>query len=257
MKDKIIKWIFILGVLFILYVTFVPYIFIEMWNVQSGGKPFIERVVDKTRENIDNLINRNKYNEIIDEYIEESFGVVSKKFAIVEKGAVYYIIKFDEIMDKNFTVYYNKEKKICGSNFYEILSTDPKFQHLYSEWVKKQVGIEDGDVELKIGFSKDNINFNGIISLSEDCHEIFENINRYEVMDAYIKNVIETDESSLKEKAEYYYNKLFINNVNNKKYYIYLIEADCDFKIFMNNRSGNYYSCCFENKELSNFEKHN
>ena len=50
-----------------------------MWNVQSGGKPFIERVVDKTRENTDNLINRNKNNEIIDEYIEESFGVVSKK----------------------------------------------------------------------------------------------------------------------------------------------------------------------------------
>ena len=53
-------------------------------------------------------------------------------------------------MDKSFEIWIDKRNnRIFGSDFYEVLATDPKFQHMYSNWVKKQVGIEDENVELE------------------------------------------------------------------------------------------------------------
>ena len=53
-------------------------------------------------------------------------------------------------MSKTFEIWIDKRSNsIYGSNFYEVLSTDLKFQHLYSEWVKKQVGISGENVELE------------------------------------------------------------------------------------------------------------
>lgn len=67
--------------------------------------------------------------------------------------------------------------KIVSDTFTSTLATDPKFQHLYSEWVKKQVGIEDENVEFKFAgnFDPPYIEFNKITSLSDDYREIFEN----------------------------------------------------------------------------------
>lgn len=53
-------------------------------------------------------------------------------------------------MDKTFEIWIDKRNyTIFGTDFYEVLLYDKKFQHLYSEWVKNQVGIEDENVELE------------------------------------------------------------------------------------------------------------
>ena len=77
-------------------------------------------------------------------------------------------------MEKPFEVWIdNRTHEIFGDNFYEVLSTDAKFQHLYSDWVKKQIGCEDENVELE--FSCGGISFLRIEHLSKDLSEIFKN----------------------------------------------------------------------------------
>ena len=81
-------------------------------------------------------------------------------------------------MERPFEVWIdNRTHEIFGDNFYEVLSRDDKFQHLYSEWVKKQVGIEDENVEFGFtgNYDKPYIEFDKITSLSDDYSEVFEN----------------------------------------------------------------------------------
>ena len=51
-----------------------PYIIIEMWYVQSGGKPFYERAIVNIKDNLDKTINKDKYNKYLNEYIKQQFG---------------------------------------------------------------------------------------------------------------------------------------------------------------------------------------
>ena len=133
-----------------------------------------------------------KLNEkVLIEYIANCFGEASRKFEIEYFGNAakarirgyhgdywYSWVRAYEIrtpfMDKPFEVWIdNRTHQIFGNNFYDVLSYDDKFQHLYSEWVKKQVGIDDENIEMK--FSCGEIAFENVKSLSDDMHEILEN----------------------------------------------------------------------------------
>lgn len=95
-------------------------------------------------------------------------------------------------MSKTFEIWIDKRSNsLYGSNFYEVLSTDFKFQHLYSEWIKKQIGIEDENVEFQFAGNFDNpyIEFDKITSLSEDYREIFENTHNLYCNRCYVSNI--------------------------------------------------------------------
>ena len=115
-------------------------------------------------------------------------------------------------MEKPFEVWIdNRTHEIFGNNFYETLVTDPKFQHLYSNWVKKQVGIEDENVKLyfnrascgsrNIG-DKPYIDFEKITSLEnleeqicENIHNLYIRSNHYEQgVDIKVDNIDEITE---------------------------------------------------------------
>ena len=72
------------------------------------------------------------------------------------------------------SIYVNSETKKVDGGF-NLSST--KFQHMYSEWLKKQVGIDDENVELEFtgNFDTPYIEFDKIKTISKDYKEIFEN----------------------------------------------------------------------------------
>ena len=88
--------------------------------------------------------------------------------------------------------------KVLTDTFFSTLTTDVKFQHLYSEWVKKQVGIEDENVELKFAGNYDPpyIEFNKITSLSEDYREVFENTHNLYCNRCYVSNIKDLNETN-------------------------------------------------------------
>ena len=203
MKEKIAKIVTVLGILFLLYVTFMPLIALEMWHVQQGGKPFYERAVDSIKEGFDKTINRGKYNKYLDEYIKERFGnAVVEKLKIVNNDSYRYTIKFDSIMDSKFTVYTNTKTGKCGDTLNAVISTDKKFLHLYSEWVKKQVGIEDENVELEFYSNNPIIQFKNINKLDIDYNEIFRETSGFYLSGIKIKNIALLSFSNSKSIAE-------------------------------------------------------
>ena len=132
----------------------------------------------------------------------ESFGIVNDKlkqrfigvYTSTEIRGVYgdnyrtWIRAYElraPFMERSFEVWVdNRTHKIFGDNFYEVLIWDNKFQHLYSEWVKRQVGIDDEDVELEFDEAKQDaslvgdrpyIDFDKIISLDNLEEQICEN----------------------------------------------------------------------------------
>ncbi len=150
MKDGIGKLIFVLTIIFILLLFSSPYLFIELWNIQSGRSTIFELTINDIKDDIDSAINKDKYNKILNEYIKNKFGdSLSEKLRIIKNDGWRYVVKFDDIMDETFYIAYNTGKYSCSDNFEQVISNDKKFQHLYSEWVKNQVGIEDENVELE------------------------------------------------------------------------------------------------------------
>lgn len=128
-------------------------------------------------------VNRSNYRNILDKYIVDNYGEILKEYfevQVINNYSSYnqlYSVS-TPFMKKDFfiEVSYNK-RKVISDTFNSVLSTDPKFQHMYSEWVKKQVGIEDENVEFKFTgfFDKPYIEFDKIVSLNSDYEEIFEN----------------------------------------------------------------------------------
>lgn len=109
------------------------------------------------------------------EYIKKYYGIVSDTFGSKSHYSRFWYVS-TPFMEKEFSLQIVKGK-VIGDTFYDTLTTDPKFQHLLSEWVKKQVGIEDDNVEFQFAGNFDNpyIEFDKITSLSEDYREIFVN----------------------------------------------------------------------------------
>ena len=68
-------------------------------------------------------------------------------------------------MDRTFEIWVDKNNyKIFGSDFYEQLSYDEKFHHLYSNWIKKQIELDDENIDIEVS-----------------CNEIrFDEIEKYE-----------------------------------------------------------------------------
>lgn len=159
--------------------------------------------------------NKHTYDTVFNEYINNQYGLTFNKFRIKYLGVglssailssekkdnfcmIYDI--YPPFMQKEFRVTIGYDTlKILTDNFYEVLSTDPKFQHLYSEWVKKQVGIEDEGVELGFtgNFDKPYIDFDKITSLSKDYREVFENTHNLYAWMCEVKNIKELNENNV------------------------------------------------------------
>ena len=114
--------------------------------------------------------------------------------------------------------------------FYEVLSRDSKFQHLYSEWVKKQVGIEDENVEFGFtgNFDKPYIEFDKITSLSDDYREVFENTHNLYFNKIVLTNISLNENNISNQCSEFvdkYYNRVVnigIIESSEKIAYIYI-----------------------------------
>ena len=176
----------ILIVLVILLFTW-PLIIAEIWNVGAGNKPIIRTMVETI---VDTVKNRKNYDKYLNEYIEYKFGeAVASKLKISTGGRAdtdkySYRVRFDEILDKNFVIYVYSTGG-CYDNFSEVLSKDQKFQHLYSEWIKKQVGIEDENVELKFKEA-----MKGARMVGKEPYIEFDNINSLDNLEDNIcKNI--------------------------------------------------------------------
>ena len=104
--------------------------------------------------------------------------------------------------------------EIYQDTFYETIAIDPKFQHLYSEWVKKQVGIEDENVELGFtgNFDKPYIDFDKITSLSDDYREVFENTHNLRILEIKKQNI-----KDLSKTSWFNYANSFIDKYDNLK----------------------------------------
>ena len=91
-----------------------------------------------------------------------------------------------------------------------------KFQYLYSEWVKKQVGIEDENVELKFYGQQSEpkliIRFDLINNLDNNYEEIFKNTHNFYLSEIRIKHLNELNEQNGYETAQkyqiYYFEKI-------------------------------------------------
>ena len=136
------------------------------------------------------------------------------KFDFSQKLTTYIELK-PRFMQEKFSIEM-RDGRIVSDNFYEILSTDQKFQHLYSEWVKKQVGIEDSDMELKFYGQQSNpkleISFDSIEYLSDDYREVFENVKYLYCNGINVNNIYDlTEENSYniaKELLDKYFDKI-------------------------------------------------
>ena len=124
---------------------------------------------DKKSLKIDNLfkykldkIGRKKKNEadkILNNYLNITYKKIEEYLKVDYKGINFHNGGNDSLVfNYNIKVPFMKEEfrvtigydtlKILSDNFCEVLLHDNKFQHLYSNWVKKHVGLEDENVEL-------------------------------------------------------------------------------------------------------------
>ena len=194
-------------------------------------------------------------NESFNSFMESSFGMLNNTFEIKAKGTYtkkrirgyhgdlgYNWIRAYEIrapfMDRPFEVWVdNRTHKIFGDNFYEVLSKDPKFQHLYSEWVKRQVGIDDENVELNIGCEK--IFFENIYKYDSN-EDIFVNSSG-KISEIRLKNVKVDNDTNFYDIfllfEEKYLSKFYVNNISCD--YKFIIEGE-DKKVYFYNEINSY-----------------
>lgn len=183
--------VFAVVIITILIIVAVVFLYYYLWF-----KIEVNKLKNSHKTNMEiELQNRDDNTKIFNEYIKNAYGIVSDAFEIEIKPAVVnyntiFVIK-SEFMDKTFGISVDTDKKVVSDNFYEVLSTDSKFQHLYSEWIKKQIGIDDDNVEFQFAGNFDNpyIEFDKITSLSEDYREIFENTHNLYAWLCEVRNI--------------------------------------------------------------------
>ena len=204
---------------------------------EAGYKYDLQNIIFRiTEPKGDKKINDSVFNG----YIKSKYGILSDKLIVEFIGnrseadihgvhgwyyhdwvRAYSIIA--PFMSKPFEVWIdNRTHKVFGDNFYEVLSTDEKFQHLYSEWVKKQIGCEDENVELKFANyntnEKLNIDFVNIKNISTNYDEIFKNLYNYYLIEIHRKNIKDLSNINYKQYADEINNKYFkkIENITGK-----------------------------------------
>ena len=160
-------------------------------------------VIDVVPETFNRIVYIKDNNEAYDKYIESKYGIISKTFEMHNDGRFYYT---STPFLKNEFVIQLTRGKVVSDRFYDILLTDSKFQHLYSEWVKKQVEIDDENVELYFNRAScgsrnigDNvyIDFDKITALDnleedicKNTHNLYIRSNHYEQgVDVKINNI--------------------------------------------------------------------
>lgn len=151
-------------------------------------------VIDVVPETFNRIVYIKNNNEAYDKYIESKYGIISKTFEMHNDGRFYYI---STPFLKNEFVIQLTHGKVVSDRFYDILLTDSKFQHLYSEWVKKQVGIDDENIEINFKEAlkgsrwvgeKPYIEFSNINSIDDLEEDICKNTHNLYVYKVEISN---------------------------------------------------------------------
>ena len=213
--EKILKVTVILVIIFALFMLISPYIVADMIQASLGRPTMMSKFVDKVKDSV----HTGEYDKYLKEYVEVRFGnVIEEKLKISDGrwsdfNVHAYSAHFDDIMEDGFTIYIYKDTGGGSDSFSQVLSKDQKFQHLYSEWVKKQVGIEDENVEFEFTgtFDTPYIEFDKITTLSEDYSEVFENTHNFKLM---YMNIKQYKDFNIKNIINYTKNFLEKNNVN-------------------------------------------
>lgn len=196
----------ILGLLLIITIIYsLPNHIDELFYV----KAMTHHILTEIRDTIIVGVNNNKNSKALNEYLKENYGDIIYNVVEIKENHRYgsemvYNIKMP-FMDNMFFVFINNGE-ITQVNFYDKVFYDPKFQHLYSEWVKKQVGIDDENVELYFNRAScgsrnigDNvyIDFDKITALDnleedicKNTHNLYIRSNHYEQgVDVKINNI--------------------------------------------------------------------
>ena len=159
-------------VLVIIIIIFHEFILAMGYMIYTTSKYIVTDVIPET---FNNIVYSGNNKKAYDKHIKDHYGIVADTFELKGHYSRFWYVS-TPFMEKEFSIQVVKGK-VLTDTFFSTLTTDVKFQHLYSEWVKKQVGIEDENVELKFAGNYDPpyIEFNKITSLSEDYREVFEN----------------------------------------------------------------------------------
>lgn len=166
---------------------------------------------------------------VFNDYINKTFGILGKELDVKYKGRFVEetirgvhgdIIRWwisgyrvnAPFMSKPFEVWVDKRNyKIFGDNFYEVLASDEKFQHLYSNWVKKQIGCKDDNVELEFDLARDkhnsvhkriSIDFKSIVDVSNIEEEICRNTKNYMLYSIDKKKLDKNNKSNFLDEAK-------------------------------------------------------
>ena len=212
--EQIIGKIITRIVIVIIFVIALVLIYFYLWF-----KVGINNLKNQHKENIEQELQHREENTLIfNEYLKNTYGIVSESFEIdVKSDVVSNDTDFDiktGFMDKSFRVIVDTDnKRIYKDNFYEVLSRDNKFQHLYSVWVKKQVGIEDEDVELTFSEAmkgarligdKLYIDFSAITSINNIEEQICKNTHNLYVTNVRISNFYSSNVNEVLERVKLY-----------------------------------------------------
>ena len=188
MKSKATVYI----LLAIIVIVFHEFILAMGYTIYLTSKQIILNDIPET---FNNIIYKNDNRKAFDEYIKSNYGIVSETFELKNHYNRFWHISAPFI-EKEFSIQLVKGK-VLSDNFYKVLATDPKFQHMYSNWVKKQVGIEDENVELEFKGAlkssawvgeKPYIDFNKITSLDNLTEDICKNTHNLYLKTAVIDN---------------------------------------------------------------------
>ena len=200
-NHKLLNKVIAIIIIVVLVIIAIPILYFYIWF-----KVGINNLKKQHNKNIEiELQNRDDNIKIFNEYIKNRYGTIIDTFEITIKSAVVntntlFVIK-TPFMDQSFGISVDtKKKRIDGDTFYEVLSKDMKFQHMYSEWVKRQIGCEDENVELGFYGQQSNpkliILFNQISNLNNNYEEIFKNTYNFYLNTISIKHLRDLNEQN-------------------------------------------------------------
>lgn len=227
MKKKTVYFLFIIIIFCILTLS---YLYIGIKKANSELENFdtnqVLTIDNFYKYKINNLSKKIKKDAdvVLNKYIDNTYGLTKSHFKIKYNGVKLYngisdslVVSYDintTFMDNKFKIligYYSLE--VLEDTFCNVFYIDHKFQHLYSNWVKKQVWIDDENVEFGFAWNFDDpyIDFDKITTLSEDYREVFENTHNLYCNKCYINNLFELNEENAKVIADELRNKYLFN----------------------------------------------
>lgn len=272
-NNSFAKYICIVLTVFVFIMLLSPFILAEMMSYSTTGISSF----DILRDSIKDEMNKSKYDKILDDYLIDRFGDAIAKKMSTGTGSwrnfeeYTYLIKFDTLLNNGFNVRINKKNGVASDNIDDVLAKDDKFQHLYCEWVKKQIGCKDDNVELEFDLARDkhnsvhkriSIDFKSIVDVSNIEEEICRNTKNYMLYSIDKKKLDKNNKSNFLDEAkkikENFYNDIISNNcqdilwenINIKLYYY---DVDLAFDRYnnslVNSNEDNFYYVRFGLKD--------